>query len=162
MIRFVSFGEAGTQLDGWLSRLSEGLRSSDLDEIKAMSGLPPLAALRYSALVSDLGWVMLDGDDPICVFGVAPSGYPKAGLVWMMGTDRMDEPRLARVILKQSVPFKRQMHKLYPCLWNHIDARNEKSMRWLRWCGYQLLEAHPEWGRERRLFFTFARYEPDV
>ena len=45
---------------------------------------------------------------------------------------------------------------------NYIDARNEQSLRWLRWTGFKLLEAHPEHGREKRLFFTFARFDPHV
>lgn len=162
MIRFVSFDEAGGQLEGWLSDLSGRLRSSDLDEITASSGLPPYVAVVGGALVSDMGWVMLDDDDPICVFGVAPSGHPEAGVVWMVGTDRMKEPRIARAVLRHSVPFKERMHDLYPCLFNFIDARNTASLKWLQWTGYRLLEAHPEWGREGRLFYTFARYRPRV
>lgn len=111
-------------------------------------------------MVSDLAWVILCDGEPLTVFGVAPTGCEGSGMVWMMGTPQMDRVslRLARI----SLDCIRLMHRSYRCLWNYIDARNEQSMRWLRWTGFRLLEAHPEFGREGRLFFTFARYEPNV
>lgn len=143
-----------------LLELAAGLRATDLDEIAATSDLAPLDALLNSVLVSALSWVVLHEGDPVAVFGVAPTALEVAGSVWMLGTSGMDAAAIS--ILRLTRPYLLEMHRRFPLLWNYIDARNEKSMAWLRWCGFRLLEAHPNHGREGRLFFTFARYEPHV
>ncbi|QOC54137.1 hypothetical protein [Caulobacter vibrioides] len=163
MITFTDLREAGTeQTLAWLTALSENLRPSDRDEIAATHDLDPLLSLTTSVMLSDMAWIIHADGAPVAVFGCASSGCPGSGLVWMMGTPAMDVRPTALGIARATLPYLRRMHALYPCLWNHIDARNEKSMTWLRWSGFRLLEAHPEHGRERRLFFTFARYDPHV
>lgn len=163
MIQYRDLREASSeQTTAWLEVLAENLRPSDLDEIAASSDLDPLMSLTASVAVSDMAWVILSNDIPVAVFGCAPSGHPNSGQVWMMGTPGMDERRTAISIARSTVPYLDRMHALYACLWNYIDARNEKSMNWLRWSGFRLLEAHPAHGREGRLFFTFARYAPRV
>lgn len=161
MIDFVDLGEVPyEEAASLLVTLSEDLRQSDLDEITATSALPPAEALVASCLVSTLGWVMRRNGVPICAFGCAPTGVPGAGHVWMLGSPKMDQS--AVTILRLTRPYLDQMHRIFPFLWNYIDARNDRSMRWLEWAGFRLLEAHPEHGREKRLFFTFARYQPSV
>jgi hypothetical protein len=145
------------QIVCWLGDIASNLRPEDRDEIEAMSGLDPLVSLTASVMASDMCWVIFENDTPITVFGCGPSGHPDSGIVWMMGTPRMDEVsmRLGRI----SLYCLQLMHSKYACLWNYIDARNGKSMRWLDWCGFELLEAHPKFGREKRLFLTFARLD---
>ncbi|WP_343698848.1 hypothetical protein [Caulobacter sp.] len=163
MIEYQDLREASSeQTIAWLEVLAENLRPSDLDEITATSDMDPLLSLTTSVMLSQRAWVIISSGVPVAVFGCAPSGPADSGLVWMMGTPAMDERRTAISIARMTVPYLRQMHRLYACLWNHIDARNEKSMHWLRWCGFRLLEAIPSYGREARPFYIFARYEPDV
>lgn len=142
----------------WLVDLADDLRPSDLAEIEATSGEDPAVSLVSSVMLSDHGWVILTDDgDPIGVFGCAPSDDPEEGLVWMMGSPRMDEPAHALAILRLSRPYLERMHETYQTLSNHIDARNERSMKWLQWCGFEVLEAAPGYGRNGELFFLFAR-----
>ena len=163
MITFKDLREEGSeQTVAWMTSLAERLRPSDLDEIAATHALDPAVSLTTSIMLSDHAWVILKDTLPIAVFGCAPSGCPGSGLVWMMGTPDMDGHRAAIRIARATNAYLVQMHATYPCLWNYIDARNGKSMNWLRWSGFQLLEAHPEHGPERRMFFTFARYAPHV
>ncbi|PXA91178.1 hypothetical protein DMC25_06390 [Caulobacter sp. D4A] len=163
MITFVDLRQVGPEQSvAWVSDLAGRLRPSDLDEIAATHDLDPEVSLTTSVMLSDHAWVILKGTRPIAVFGCAATGCEGSGLVWMMGTPEMDERRAAMTIARATRPYLRQMHRTYPCLWNYIDARNDKSMNWLRWSGFRLLEAHPKHGREGRLFFTFARYDPHV
>lgn len=141
----------------WLEQLAANLRPGDIDEIAAASGEDPLVALRLSVIASDMCWIALHDLEPVAIFGVAPT-VPLSGMVWMVGTPKMDE--LGRKVLRVTRPYLDRMHERYAVLWNHIDARNSKSMRWLEWCGFRLIEALPDHGPERRLFFTFARYDP--
>ena len=163
MIQVVPLGEvSNAQAAEWLVDLSEELRQSDLDEIKASTGEDPATAVVASVMVSDHAWMVLDDEDPIAVFGCAPTDDPSAALVWMVGSDRMDEPENALGILRLSRRYKDAMHRTYPVLYNWIDARNEKSLKWLDWCGYEILDADHEYGVERRLFYLFAKRKPHV
>lgn len=163
MIQVVSLGEvSNAQAAEWLVDLAGELRQSDLDEIEAMTGEAPAVALVSSVMVSDHAWVILDGEDPIAAFGCAPSELPDAAVVWMLGSDRMDEPANALGILRLSRPYKDLMHRTYPTLYNWIDARNVRSLRWLEWCGYEIIDADPEFGPQRLPFYLFARLKPDV
>lgn len=163
MIEVVSLAEvSNAQAAEWLVDLADDLRQSDLDEIKATTGQEPAVALVSSVMVSDHAWVILDGEDPIAAFGCAPSGDPQAALVWMLGSDRMDEPANAVGILRQSRRYKDLMHRTYPILYNWIDARNTKSLRWLEWCGYEVLDTDPHYGVEELPFFLFAKVQGDV
>lgn len=163
MIDYVDLREVdpGTLVD-LLGHLAGNLRQSDLDEINATSELTPMHALVESVRVSERGWIITVDGEPVCIFGAAPSGIPNGGIVWMLGTPRMDERRVALSICRNFRPYLDELHKLWPVLWNRIDARNQKSMDWLTWGGFRLIEAHPNHGREGRLFFTFSRYQPHV
>lgn len=162
-MKIVSLSEVtNAQAAEWLVDLAEDLRSSDLDEISAGSGEEPATALISSVMVSSHAWVILDGSDPICAFGCAPEDAPGSAVIWMLGSPRMDEPRNAIPILRLSRTYLDEMHRAYPTLWNYIDARNDRSMKWLEWCGFEVLEAVPGHGREGRLFYHFSRHRPHV
>lgn len=161
MIQYVDLREVdGGTLLGYLGHLAENLRPSDLDEITATVDLPPMQTLVDSVLASLRAWVVLADGEPVCIFGAAPTGHIDAGLVWMLGTPRMDERRVAVSICRQFRPHLAELHRLWPVLFNNIDARNQKSMDWLTWGGFRLIEALPGYGRQGELFFTFSRYEP--
>lgn len=161
VIEFKDVREQGAdQVMAWLASLADNLRQSDLDEITATHDLDPFTSLLTSARLSELAWVILWNGEPVSIFGAAPTPCPDSGLVWMMGTPGMDERRPSLTIARMTRPYLERMHRRYPCLWNNIDARNEKSMNWLKWSGFKLLEALPEYGREKRLFFTFGRFDP--
>lgn len=161
MIRYVDLREVSEDtLKGYLLHLAENLRPSDLDEIAATTDRTALATLADSVSVSERVWVILANEEPVCVFGAAPTELPGAGSVWMMGTPRMDERAVALSICRQFRPYLAELHQLWPILFNFVDARNQKSIEWLLWGGFEIIEALPNHGREGRLFFTFSRYDP--
>jgi hypothetical protein len=161
VIEVIPVSEATTeQLRDWLIDMAANLRPADLVELRATSELGPLESLVGSVVASELAWIVLHDTRPVCAFGVAPTPLVGAGNVWMLGTPGLI--RIARSFLKRGWDYLRAMHDRFPLLWNYIDARNGQSAAWLEWLGFRLTEAHPNHGREGRLFFTFARYEPHV
>jgi hypothetical protein len=146
----------------WLVDLSEDLRPGDYDEIRALSEETPAVVLVSSVMLSSQAWMIFDGDVPIAAFGVAPSDDPARGIVWMLGSPKMDLPANAVGILRLSRHYKDEMHRTYDTLYNYIDARHTRSLKWLEWCGYQLIEEEPEYGLEARPFFLFERHRPHV
>lgn len=161
MIRFVDLRDVpNAQAAEWMVDLAADLRPEDLAEIEATSDLSPAETLVTSLMLSDHAWVILVNEEPVCVFGAAPSGTPSSGLVWMMGSPRMDTPAVALAVLRATRPYLDAMHVAYPHLWNMIDARHDKSMKWLEWCGFSVVDVHPAHGRQGRLFYTFSRLQP--
>lgn len=160
-VKVVSLSEVtNAQAAEWLVDLAGDLRSTDYAEIKATSGEDPATALVSAVMVSTHAWVILADDDPIAAFGCAPSADPSSAVVWMLGSPRMDERANAIAILRLSRPYLDQMQTAYASLWNHIDARNDRSMKWLEWCGFRVLEAGQSFGVEGRLFFLFYKGAP--
>lgn len=145
------------QVGEWLVDLAEVLRPSDLAELQASSGGDPAEVLVTSVMLSDRAWIVLDDGDPVLVFGRAPTDNPQEHLAWLMGSPQMDAPAARTFILRRCARYIREMQAGTTRLWNLIDARNEVSMRWLEWLGFHVVEAHPDYGPERRLFYTFER-----
>ena len=137
----------------WADHLTQNLRQCDLDEIEAMAAVQPGDALRASLALSSHAYaVTCQGSRPIAIFGAAPHPLPGVGIVWMLGTDDIQTEAVG--IARRTRHYFNELNAAYPILWNYIDARNEVSLRWLRWGGFALIgetefRGHP--------FHIFAR-----
>ncbi|MBF7012541.1 hypothetical protein QUC32_23110 [Novosphingobium resinovorum] len=154
MVHPLNVGEVEpARLASLLAHIAANLRDQDRLEMDAMHGLAPELVIPQAVLMSSHCWLAMDGEEPIAVFGAAPMALPGIGSVWFLGTDGV--ARCGRSVARQTVPLLDVMQETYSVLWNHIDARNTVSLRWLRWCGFRLLgEHHPPSGH---LFHLFAR-----
>lgn len=147
--------ESGVLADALLY-ISENLRQADRDEMQAVGVGDPADALVASVEASTLSFLIVDRSGlPIAVFGVAPHGAPGLGIVWLMGTGGVLSEGLS--VARQTRRYVEEMQELYPVLWNFVDDRNEVSIRWLQWAGFKIVDAHPAYGPERRLFYEFTR-----
>lgn len=133
--------------------IAQHMRESDVMEIRAASGLTPLEALQHSIILSDTTLVG-SADRPFCIFGVAPSPNPLAGIVWLLGTDEIIQHR--RAFLAQCRDWLDRFHDTYPVLFNFVDERNTVHVHWLKWLGAVFIHRHPEFGKERRPFLEFV------
>jgi hypothetical protein len=142
--------------EAWLVTIADNLRSTDLDEIEAMSGKPPREVLLESFGLSSHAYVVLDRhSNPVAVFGAAPYPLPGVGIVWMLGTPGIDVEALA--IARATRPAFEMLTEAYPlALFNYIDDRNKVSMRWLRWGGFKVINSKPR-GPEGLTFHLFSR-----
>lgn len=139
-----------------ISFIAENLREADRDELSASVGGHPEVALFDSVDNSVRTFLILDRTSlPIGIFGVAAGPTPGLGVVWMMGTDGVLEEALS--VARQTRRYVEELHELFPILWNYVDARNELSLKWLEWAGFDITDAHPNHGPEGRLFYEFSR-----
>jgi hypothetical protein len=139
-----------------LGYIAGALRAADLDEIRASLPGDPGEALMASAAVSSRAWLMVDRTGlPMGVCGVAPSGHPRVGQPWMVGTDDLEAERIA--LARQTRGVVAEMHEDYPILTNFVDARNDAAIDWLLWAGFHLIDADPRYGPEERLFLQFSK-----
>lgn len=119
------------------------LRDADKAEVEAAYGLPA------SQMIDEL-WEFADGNayagrwngKPVCVMGAAKeSMLYDNGLIWMLGTPEID--KIASTFLRHSIKWVRRQSEKFSLLYNYVDARNVKSIKWLRWLGFQLDEPAP-------------------
>lgn len=131
------------------------LRWSDIQEIYATSGRVPHIAIKEAFLRSDMCWTGFIDDLPIAMFGcAAPSVMATIASPWMLGTDELDSAAIG--IGRASLYYVQKMSERFDYLENYIDARQKKSIRWLKWCGFTIEEAEPK-GRHGEMLHKFWR-----
>lgn len=137
--------------------IAANLRPADLDEVKATIGdEDPFWALVESWDQSTLAFLILDDTGlPIGAFGVAPHAAMKVGIAWLIGTPGIEAAALS--VARQTKQFVQELQDIYPVLWANVDARNDLSIRWLEWAGFNMIDADPAFGPEERLFLQFIR-----
>lgn len=161
-IHFIDLATVGAFLANcWIEKLSANLRAADVAEIAAAVGLTPEETIRMSVHYSSHGWVILDSNrEPIGIFGAVPGATPGTGVMWMLGTDGIG--RNARQIARNTRPYLDRLNRVYPYLWNYVDARHEASLRWLRWAGCEIVGEDHSYGVEQQLFYAFGRAAPSA
>lgn len=125
-----------------LAEISANARKEDIDELWASNMITPNTALSFGYRTSTT-FVLMAGDTPLCAFGITPySALGSFGAPWMIGTNDLE---------RHAVPFIRKCRrdlKGYFAEWNRlfnfVDARNTKAIRWLKWLGFTILpvESH--------------------
>jgi hypothetical protein len=128
-------------------------READDVECRALSGRSALEAAQDSVQNSHPGWAGLVDGICVCVFGAVPSGVEGAGVPWLLGSRELDDLPLS--LARRSRKYIRQMLDEYPYLYNLVDARHEASLRWLKWCGFHIMEPPEPAGRNGELFHYF-------
>lgn len=136
--------------------LAENLRQADKDEVEASSGMEPLEALRLSLGLSEKAYFVFDrADNPAAVFGVSPHAVPGIGVVWMLGTESVQEEALG--IARRTRPYLEEISRGYIVLWNNVHAANTVSRRWLKWSGF--VEQGPALNPD---FIVFSKKVSDI
>lgn len=119
------------------------LRPADKDEADALMGEGSAPeALRRSVDESICKWAGVAGDEVVFVFGLAPvAGDATRGAPWLVGTTLTDLHRSA--FIRVLPAYIAAMLEICPVLVNVVDARNVKSIAWLKRMGFTLLPAQP-------------------
>jgi len=132
------------------------LRTADLAEIQASSGISPELSLRLGILNGEAR-VACDGDGlPVAIFGVVPLHTdPTVGVVWMVATNQFQ--KLHRQFLREGREELADLCNGYKLVFNYTDARNKVHHRWIKWVGFTIIKRHEEHGHEGRPFLEFVR-----
>jgi RimJ/RimL family protein N-acetyltransferase len=118
------------------------MRKADREEVEALSGRDPREVLVESVERSASAWAGLADGKLVCLFGVVPmSLVGVTGIPWLLGSD--DVCTYGRAFLRRNRAYVHAMLAEYPVLTNVVDARNDVSIRWLRWLGFRLGEPQP-------------------
>lgn len=117
--------------------MAKHCRPEDKREIETATGHTATRALAKAVTISTFTCTARhpDSDDPLFLFGVAPSQTQGFGVIWMVGSPAItgaryriaaDAPRILRIL---SNPYPNGLH----CL---ADARNTLHIRWLKRFGF--------------------------
>lgn len=134
-----------------LRYLAANLRQSDLDEIDAMSGRLPLAALSYSYRRASVCMVAIIDGKPEAIWGAGDLNIlTGTGSPWMVCSDKATKD--LRAFLKFSRHWCDQLSGRYLVLRNMVHCRNTNSIRWLKWLGFEFSKPFEVRGHEFMIF----------
>ena len=133
--------------------LSENLRKEDIQEIQAVTGLPPLLSLLTGLKMSSVPLVICNADcKPVAMLGVVPNGL--IGFIWMVGTD--DLKKISLSFLRNSKDVCDVLKSKHQILHNYVDKRNKLHINWLKWMGFSIIN-EVNYGIENRKFYEFVK-----
>lgn len=137
--------------------LAPRLRAADLREIEGATGESPGSVLDAGLSESDPCFAIVDERDaPVALFGVVPdAAAPDVGLIWLLAADELERHGLSFV--RECGEWVAELQLRYRVLWNWVDARNRIHVRWLIWCGFELLERVDDHGSGALPFYLFQK-----
>ena len=129
--------------DGDAEALLANLRAADRTEIEALMGPgKEREALTESMRLSVMSWTATVDDQVTCILGVVPANMLAGqGVPWLLGTPLIDKHRSAFIRLNRI--YIPKMLAAFPHLFNIVDARNTKSIAWLKHMGFTVPPARP-------------------
>lgn len=124
-----------------LSLVGQSARQADIDEIWAAVRMTPEEAMQRGSQWSDVFVALVDGV-PLCAFGVVSySTLTRFGAPWMVGTTALDAH--AKGFIRHCKHDLSAFFGEWDKLFNLVDARNTKAIRWLKWLGFTVLPPMP-------------------
>jgi hypothetical protein len=127
--------------------LAAALRPADRAECEALVGHDNvLACIRESYEHSLWSLTACEPAGPVvAAWGVRPlSILASKGMPWLLTGQGIERHRLT--FARASIFWKQAMHEDFDFLENHVDARYEVSIRWLRWLRFEIDEPVPYGG----------------
>lgn len=131
---------------GDIARIADNMREADRREVIAArgnAGIRMRVVLANAVLMSSRSWTCVAADhEPAALLGVVPLSLLNGiGSPWLLGTDRIDD--FAVSFVKQGRKRVQDMLDLFPRLVNYVDARNDRTIKWLVHLGFELSAPEP-------------------
>lgn len=137
-----------------VAQLAANLREADRQELLASHGSDLLAAVRHAVDISTHNWAMHVGGELALIGGAAPvSMLGGIGSPWMLGAEHLD--KVPGALTRMGVQYRDICLAAYPHLVNYVDARNVRSIRWLRRIGFTVADAPIPYGVHGMPFYKF-------
>jgi len=122
-----------------IAPIAQHMREADAQEVWASSRASPQEALEYSLERSSFAYTGLIDSVPVVMFGVGDMNILAGiGAPWLLASDAAT--RRAYLFLRQSLKWRDVIRARYGLLTNFVDGRNQTSIRWLKWLGFELRE----------------------
>ena len=117
--------------------LAPKIRKGDRQEIMASNGASPLEALvipftQEGKIYSIIG---TKSEGVIGMFGSSPVKEKGYGIVWLLSSE--DLFKHIKQFIKECPKWVHDMSKDYEHVYNFVDERNWKSLKWLQFLGFE-------------------------
>ena len=128
-------------------QLAPKMRKADREEIRASNGSSPLEALvvpftyEKSRNYTIIGTV---NEGIMGMFGVAPTKDPEYGVAWLLSSENLFKH--TKQFIKECPYWVSQMSEGYTYIYNWVDRRNWKSLKWLQYLGFEAKEEMKQYG----------------
>lgn len=138
--------------------LADKIRQADLDEIKASDNVGATEALMTPfEYRGHRTWSVIGTEEEyvIGMFGSVPTIEPDYGIAWLLSSEELFKYK--KEFIKQSPQWVDEMGKGYKYLYNYVDCRNEKSIKWLRYLGFNTIEREEQYGKGKMPFYLMMK-----
>jgi len=121
--------------------ITVGLRASDVLEQKRMSGgkTEQDQAVNDSFYLSENKWTAFFNEAPVGIFGLVPHPniMSSTAVLWFVATEEAESNKM--MFLKASIDSMEKIKASgFSRIWNYVDAKNTKSVKWLKYLGFKL------------------------
>ena len=119
-------------------QLAPKIRKGDRQEIMASDGASPLEALvipftqKNAKIYSIIG---TKSEGVIGMFGSSPTKEKGYGVVWLLSSEVLFKH--TKQFIKECPKWVNDMSKGYKYVYNFVDERNWKSLKWLQFLGFE-------------------------
>ncbi len=138
--------------------LSPKIRKGDREEIMASDGHSPLRALVLPFTYDDAKIYSIIGtksEGVIGMFGSTPSKEKGYGVVWLLSSEKLFKH--TKQFIKECPYWVSQMSEGYEYLYNFVDKRNWKSLKWLQFLGFEPKEELQQYGVGKMPFLLMMK-----
>jgi len=138
--------------------LAPKMRQADRDEIKASDNVGAVEALMTPfEYKGHRTWSVIGTDEEyvIGMFGSVPTLDPDYGIAWLLSSEELFNYK--KEFIKQSPEWIEEMGKGYKYLYNWVDCRNEKSIKWLRYLGFNTIRRDEQYGKGKLPFYLMMK-----
>lgn len=118
------------------------IRKEDAEEITAFNGGNVRDILTKTPDMNKNAWVWERESKVHAIFGVNPvPNMDRVGVIWMLATKTFDDHFMVFAAACKAVVAT--MIGNYEYLFNYVHVENKKSIRWLKWLGFDVKPAEP-------------------
>lgn len=118
------------------------IRDEDIAEIAALDGGNARDALFETPDLDKNAWVWERQGRVHAIFGVNPvEDRDRVGVIWMLATKTFDDHFMAFAAACKVVV--EEMIKDYEYIFNYVSVENKKSIKWLKWLGFDVRPSEP-------------------
>ena len=127
--------------------LAPKMRTADREEIRASNGKSPLEALVIPFTYKKSRNYTIVGtanEGVMGMFGVTPTKDSEYGVAWLLSSE--DLFKHTKQFIKECPYWVSQMSEGYTYIYNWVDRRNWKSLKWLQFLGFEPKEEIKQYG----------------
>jgi len=138
--------------------LAPKIRKSDREEIRASNNSTPLKALVEAFTLENskiYSVIRAEDNSVIGMFGSSPCAEPDYGVAWMLSSE--DLFKHTKQFIKECPHWINEMGEGYKYLYNFVDKRNWKSLKWLQYLKFEPKTEIGDYGFEKIPFLLMMK-----